>query len=286
MSSTSSPRHPAISSVTHGSLQRVTLLALMLVGVHAGEGTLHIMPLGDSITMAAPGYRAPLFRLLKQAGQRIDFVGTQTDKPTAVADYDPDHEGHGGFTVGPGPSAADQWSGGKGSLAANLDEWLAPEQTRTRQVDIILLHIGVNDFANIKERDPTYKLDTDFVVRYGGLLDQILRLRPRAAIICSTVIPGGNPDIPAVFPIGPFDQINPQLAAIAAARSRHVFLYDGAHLQGTGLKWEPGDWNRGDVIHPNDRGHAKFARFWAAAIQDLLRNDRLPKAAYVAATKK
>lgn len=258
---------------------RCALCAAFILSAHAGEQALRIMPLGDSITQAAPGYRGPLFHLLAKAGHRVDFVGTMSDKD--AAGYDGDHEGHGGFTVGPGPSLADQWSGGKGSLYANLDQWLAPGHPKTGQVDIVLLHVGVNDFANIKERDPGYRLETDFAKRYAGLLDRILSLRPRVAIICSTVIPGGNPDIKAVFPVGPFDQVNPQLAAVAAARSSHVFLYDGARLQGTGLAWEPGDWDKGDVIHPNAQGHSKFARFWAAAIIDVIGNRRVPTQEYV-----
>jgi lysophospholipase L1-like esterase len=272
-----SPMSPSAFRCSHTAA--VALLMLLGVCLHAGDATLHIMPLGDSITMAAPGYRAPLFKLLKEAGHHVDFVGTMTDKPKGDSDYDLDHEGHGGFTVGPGPSAADKWTGGKGSLYANLDDWLAPGNAKTKQVDIVLLHIGVNDFANIKDLDPGYKLETDFAVRYAGLLDKILSLRPKAAIICSTVIPGGNPDINAVFSVGPFDKVNPQLKAVAAARSSHVFLYDGAKLQGTGLKWEPSDWNKGDVIHPNDQGHAKFAKFWAAAIEDVVKKG-LPKTAY------
>jgi lysophospholipase L1-like esterase len=278
---TSRPYQPAVRD----RLLRFALLLLVGSSLHAGEPTLHIMPLGDSITMAAPGYRGPLFKMLTAAGHRVNFVGNLSDQPKGEAGYDLDHEGHGGFTVGPGPSAADKWTGGKGSLYANLDEWLAPGNAKTKQVDIILLHIGVNDFANIKELDPGYKLETEFAVRYGGLLDKILRLRPKAAIICSTVIPGGNPDINAVFPVGPFDKINPQLKAVAAARSSHVFLYDGAQLQGTDQKWSPTDWNKGDVIHPNDQGQAKFAKFWAAAIEDLLKTKGLPKSAYVSNRK-
>lgn len=279
------PALTSIRSTTSRRLQACGLLLALCTSLHASEGILHIMPLGDSITQAAPGYRAPLFKLLKDAGHQVDFVGTMTDTVKGEAPYDPDHEGHGGFTVGPGPSAADKWTGGKGNLFINLDEWLAPNHPKTKQVDIILLHIGVNDHANIKERDPSYDVARDFAGRYARLLDKILSLRPKAAIICSTVIPGGNPDIPAVFSVGPFDRVNPQLAAVVAARSSHVFLYDGAKLHGTGLSWEPTDWNKGDVIHPNDQGHAKFAKFWAAAIEDLLAKKLLPKTAYVAKGK-
>lgn len=252
--------------------------------ITAAEPVLHIMPMGDSITQADdPGYRGFLFRQLTDAGHTVDFVGTMTGKPKlpAQGDLDADHEGHGGFTVGPGPSAADQWTGGKGNLFANLDDWLAPTNAKTKHVDIVLLHVGVNDYANIKERDPSYQLERDFVKRYAGLVDKILSLRPTTAIIISSVIPGGNPDIKAVFPIGPFDKLNPMLKAVAEARSSHVFFRDGASLQGTGLAWEPSDWNTGDVIHPNGKGQEKFAKFWFAAIDDLLTGGKLPKTAYV-----
>lgn len=252
----------------------------------AAEGVLHIMPLGDSITAADnPGYRGFLYRMLVDGGLHVDLVGTQSSKPSLPAgvELDPDHEGHGGFTVGPGPSQADRWTGGKGSLFANLDDWLAPGRAQTKQVDIILLHVGVNDVANIKELDPTYDVERDFIGRYAGLVDKILGLRPRAAIIISSIIPGGNPGIPAVFPIGPFDKINPRLKEVAAKRSSHVFFADGAALQGTGLKWEPSDWNPGDVVHPNAQGQEKFAKFWCAAVMDVTKRHLLPTADYVKA---
>ncbi len=277
--------HSSVVVTRSLTLKTCALVLALLCNLHASEGTLHIMPLGDSITQAAPGYRAPLFKLLKEAGHQVDFVGTMSDQVKGEARYDLDHEGHGGFTVGPGPSAADQWTGGKGNVFDNLDHWLAAKNPKTKQVDIILLHIGVNDYANIKERDPGYVVERDFAGRYAGLLDKILSLRPQTAIICSTVIPGGNLDLPAVFSVGPFGKVNAQLAAVVAARSSHVFLYDGAKLQGTGLSWEPTDWNKGDVIHPNDQGHAKFAKFWAAAIEDVLKKKLLPKTAYVATGK-
>jgi hypothetical protein len=220
--------------------------------------------------------------MLVDGGQPVRFAGTQSSRPSKPegVELDPAHEGHGGFSIGPGPSLADQWTGGKGNLVANLDDWLGPGQAKTRDVDLILLHVGVNDHANIGKLDPGYQLERDLPGRYAGLLDRILALRPRAAIIMSSVIPGGNPQIPAVFPVGPFDRINPRLKELAAARASHVFFYDGAALQGTGLKWEATDWNQGDVIHPNASGQLKFAKFWYAAITDVLTHHRLPTRDY------
>jgi lysophospholipase L1-like esterase len=259
------------------------IITLCGIGLPAADRALNIMPMGDSITAAAdPEYRGYLFRLLVETGHRVHFVGTQTAMPSKPEDaaLDPDHEGHGGFSVGPGPSIADRWTNGKGNLYANCDEWFAPDQTKTRDVDIILLHVGVNDFANIKDLDKSYDVERDFASRYAGLLDKILSLRPRTAIIISSIIPGGNPDIHAVFPVGPFDKVNPKLREVSAARASHVFFSDGAHLQGTGLTWEPSDWNTGDVIHPNAQGQEKFARFWFAAITDLIARGALPTTAY------
>lgn len=260
------------------------ILILMFSTFMAGaERTLSIMPMGDSITAADnPGYRGFLFRMLIDAGHPVHFVGTQTAKPSkpeGVA-LDADHEGHGGFSVGPGPSLADRWTNGKGNLLANVDEWLAPNQAKTAAVDIILLHIGVNDFANIKDLDKGYDVERDFIGRYSGLVDKILSVRPTVAIIISSIIPGGNPDNNAVFPVGPFDRINPKLREVASARASHVFFYDGAALQGTGLTWEPSDWNKGDVIHPNAHGQEKFAKFWFAALTDVITHHKLPTAAY------
>lgn len=270
----------------HTRTSPILLLLLLATSASAASEALRIMPMGDSITAAtAPGYRGHLYRMLVDAGLHVDFVGTCSGMPVEPADaqLDPDHEGHGGFTVGPGPSLADGWTGGKGNLYVNIPAWLAPDQAKTRAVDIILLHVGVNDYANIGERDPGYDPVRDFAGRYAGLVDRILACRPRAAIIMSTVMPGGNPAIPAVFPIGPFDRINPQLPAIAERRKGHVFCYDGATLAGTGMRWEPEDWDPGDVVHPNARGQRKFAAFWYAAITETIRRG-LPTSPYAAAS--
>src|SRR6185436_6783124 len=62
---------------------------------------LRVMPLGDSITYGggAPcGYRAPLYQLLTNAGQRVDYVGTQTGNGAASLP-DSNHDGYSGATM-------------------------------------------------------------------------------------------------------------------------------------------------------------------------------------------
>jgi hypothetical protein len=46
----------------------------------------------------AGGYRAPLYRLLTNAGYNVDFVGTQTGNGSASLP-DPQHEGYGGWRI-------------------------------------------------------------------------------------------------------------------------------------------------------------------------------------------
>jgi lysophospholipase L1-like esterase len=94
------------------------------------------MPLGDSLTQASPdhdptrysagthgGYRKPLWDRFAAEGFLLDFAGSQSDGPV---DFDTDHEGHPGWSVG--------------DLVANVDLWLSNEEPT-----IVLLLIGTND---------------------------------------------------------------------------------------------------------------------------------------------
>ena len=72
------------------------------------------------------GYRNDLYTGLQQNNCGVDYVGTQSDQNTRVADRD--HEGHPGFTIG--------------DIAGSVNTW-----TATTQPNIILLMIGTNDTA-------------------------------------------------------------------------------------------------------------------------------------------
>ncbi len=54
-----------------------------------------------------------------------------------------DHAGFGGYSIGPGPSKADEWSNGRGNIAVNIGSYLKSGP------DIILLRIGTNEFFTI-----------------------------------------------------------------------------------------------------------------------------------------
>ena len=72
-------------------------LVLFLLFSSYSWATTKIMPLGNSITLsrANHSYRYYLQQLLKNGGYAFDFIGTQQYQ--SYADFDPDHEGHGGY---------------------------------------------------------------------------------------------------------------------------------------------------------------------------------------------
>src|SRR4029077_16632897 len=123
-----------------------------------------IMPLGDSITLGVNGgYRNNLYTGLQQNNCGADFVGTQSDVNTLVAEKD--HEGHPGFAIG--------------DIANSVDAWLA-----STQPNVILLMIGTNDTAWWTNDDAG-----QIGARHNALIDQLRAARPGAWILVASVPP-------------------------------------------------------------------------------------------------
>jgi lysophospholipase L1-like esterase len=107
-----------------------------------GARTIHILPLGDSITQGGRNdrpeytYRYPLYFMLKEAGYDVDFIGSMKQGINADAvwpdkngiPFDPDHEGHYGWKT---VEVRDQ-----------LPEWIARYPVPP---DIVLIDLGSND---------------------------------------------------------------------------------------------------------------------------------------------
>ena len=205
-----------------------------------------IMPLGDSITAAAdPGYRGYLYNMLTNAGYRVDFVGSSKDLPANGGD--PDHEGHGGFTIGPGPSKADEWADGKGNIAVNIDSYMSTEP------NIILLLIGVNDYFNIADRQPQYNPDQQGPEHLANLIDKIHAIKPDTKVFLASLPPvGWDPNFARQF--------NAALPGIAAARTNVIFV-DMNRQAG----FEKGD-RQVDGLHPSATGCEKIAKTWFTSL--------------------
>ena len=118
--------------------------------------TTRILPLGDSITSgegAPGGYRGHLFTNLTSLGYNVDFLGNENNNPasSSVANFDTSHEGHSGWRID--------------EIDRNIERWLdliglAP--------DVILVHIGTNDFGMFCVHDmicPSYDVGFVYVPR-------------------------------------------------------------------------------------------------------------------------
>jgi lysophospholipase L1-like esterase len=230
-------------------------LAVFILGASLASAAapVRILPVGDSLTDTFPGYRAPLFKQLAAAGYSVEFVGPKKNEskdgslPAAALR----HAGHGGFTIGPGPSVADGWTNGKGNIFDNVDAWLAS------QPDIVLLLIGTNEFFNIKDKQPGYSPNRDGGARLGALLDKIHAVSPKSKIIVSSILPVGWD---AKFAKG----INDALPGLVSTRPYTVF----ADLAKT-TAFTKGDWS-GDNLNPSQQGYDKMAAAWFAALKPVL----------------
>jgi lysophospholipase L1-like esterase len=142
--------------------RRVACEAINMVGANllCGRVTpearlrqLKVLPLGDSLTAGGESHvswRIPALELLQADAIRPDFVGSQKDSRSPV---DQDHEGHGGFTIGPNTSQFCQRGATcvevETDLATGIRKWIADANP-----DVVVLLIGVNDLINTSVIQP------------------------------------------------------------------------------------------------------------------------------------
>ena len=214
--------------------------------VKANSTSIKIMPLGDSITFGqgsstGGGYRLPLWKELTARGFPIDFVGSLQDGPDG---FNRHHEGHPGWKIN--------------QIAAKVVTWLL-----TYRPDIILLHIGTNDF--VKNDDPAQA-----PVRLSQLLNLITAALPNATVIVAQILPLPrstrlNAEVVAY---------NTAIAGIVQAdvvQEKHIQYVDMYHAVPPSML--------PDQIHPNDAGYALMAQVWLQALLPLLSRSKLKSSA-------
>jgi lysophospholipase L1-like esterase len=208
------------------------------------------MPLGDSITLGVNGgYRNNLYTGLQQNNCGVDFVGTQSDANTRVADKD--HEGHPGFTIG--------------NIASSVDAWIASTQPA-----VILLMIGTNDTAWWTNED-----GIEIAARHDALIDQLRSARPDAWIFVASIPPqssvlihgkaDGNAATTTVDRALLTEQFNAALrsnVAIRVAAGQHVRFVDVNSVLTTADLY--------DGIHPTEAAHAKVAQVFLDGVRAAL----------------
>lgn len=215
------------------------LVAIPLMAGTTGVPPVRIMPLGASITKGVPipgGYRAPLYRLLTNAGYNIDYVGTQ--RGSALADCpDLDHEGHLGFRLD--------------HIDAGFTAWA----DQVADPDIIVLLVGANDLAQNQEvKNMTNRLDR--------LISRITQNRPHARlIVCGLFLRTDYPDLNETMRTI-YNPFVPVIVARHATQGEQVWFLDLYQaLTAADLV---------DGLHPNQVGYNKLATNIFSAITNLI----------------
>jgi len=231
-------RIPPLDCRTRATLAATIAVGLFIFGAGGANSQVRLMPLGDSITEGVlgssddTGYRRALYQSLTTAGYSVNFVGSRANGiPT---DFDRDHEGHSGWR-------ADQ-------IRDGISGWLT-----TNPADIILLHIGTNDFSQGQNVSST--LD-----EVNQILDRIDAKSTATVVFLARIINrnDGYSDSTTTY--------NVQLKGLADRRIANgdlIIVVD----QESALNY-PSD--LADHVHPNDAGYAKMAQCWFTPLSDYL----------------
>ena len=215
-----------------------------------------IMPLGDSITYDDAyrdhaelggtalrpaslryGYRSFLWYKLKNAKLDVDFVGSRSAGTAIVPPFDPHNEGYPGET--------------EAFIANHVYHFL-----QLNQADIILLHIGSNDWSSsvsdiyriLNEID---RYEANYHHHIKVILAKIINRRTYYSWIHSL-----NNNIQ-------------NLAAQRIANGDDIYVVDME--RGAGIYYD--NRNFQDPTHPNDIGYSKMANVWFNALKRFIHKE-------------
>ena len=208
--------------------------------------TCRVLPLGDSITLGtgyAGGYRVKLFKNSLADAKHLTFVGTQRNGPDKVnsSTFPQNHEGYTGHTI------------------ERIRTELLPKIANSAfnpAPHVVLLMVGTEDmFAG------TLAEQMSASQRVGPLLDELVRLAPKALIVVAKIIPLGASQAGSGN-VKPFVDALPAIVQERVAAGKHLILVDpGTSFPITELA---------DGIHPTQRGYEVIGDVWYAAIHPYL----------------
>jgi lysophospholipase L1-like esterase len=192
------------------------------------------MPLGDSITEGGGGYATYRYWLQKdlaKAGLAADFVGSQHGshwgKPR-FSDFDPDHEGHWGWT--------------SEQVRERIDEWAAAARP-----DVVLMHLGTNDLVARPDVIPQ---------NLAAIIASLRKANPRVTVFVARLIPVRGFDRESL------ERANDSIERMAKDRStkesRVIVVPQDSGFDATA--------DTVDGIHPNESGERKMASRWLEAM--------------------
>jgi lysophospholipase L1-like esterase len=224
--------------------------------------TVHILPLGDSITQGGRkdrkeySFRYPLFYLLKDAKYDFDFVGSLTtglnpeftwpDK--GGIPFDPHHEGHYGVPT--------EWL--RDRLREFMKSWSAAP-------DIVIINSSGNDMGAKyfhKDGTPTENFDKDVVQPYRDMIAMLREKNPHVVVLIGKLQWKG----------GPAGKINSEMELLArtlGTGDSPIAAVDD--FKGWGVAPDGGEEpDTFDGAHPNEKGQAKLAANWFEALKPYL----------------
>lgn len=203
---------------------------------NGGSRVWRIMPVGDSITAGGKRfevYRYPLWKKLKAAGYKFEFVGSKKGQtPAGVLA----HEGHGGKNTK--------------FLADRLKMVLAKHPA-----DILLIHSGHNSFAKDKPVP-------GIVAATERMISGARAANPKIIVLLAQVITSKKLPKYSYIP-----ELNKELAKLAKrlnTAAQPVVIVD----QATGF--DPTKDTVADKVHPNKSGAEKMAARWFDALTKIL----------------
>ncbi|MBO9600182.1 MAG: fibronectin type III domain-containing protein, partial [Cohnella sp.] len=201
------------------------------------DNTITIMPLGDSITMgytpeipSPGGYRGGLWELLQAKHSNVLFVGSLSNNPSSVANFDPNHEGHPGYTT------------------KRISE-LVDSEIAVHAPDFVLLMAGTNDMWNSDNEAAPYMRVT---------LEKIAKRLPDTHVIVAS-IPNIYLDNQTIR--DSIVQYNAELESLVGelkSAGMKISLFD----MNTKLKESYFTYPGTDHFHPDANGYKVMAEVW------------------------
>ncbi len=191
---------------------------------------LRVMPLGDSITWGVgssttSSYRLPLWNLVAgQSRYAVRFVGSQASGSLP----DPANEGHSGYTIQ--------------QIRDGVDSW-----TAAARPDVVLLHIGINDYNR--------NLDTATApARFADLVDRIFADRPGVTVLAMGLIPT-TPGLESA--VAPYNAAAKALEATEQQAGKKYRYVEPPALTPAEMT---------DNLHPDDAGYQRMANAFYPAL--------------------
>ncbi|WP_373229846.1 fibronectin type III domain-containing protein [Cohnella sp.] len=210
------------------------------------DGTITIMPLGDSITAGVfdggyvpGGYRGYLSELLQSRDSNAHFVGSLDTNPADIENFDRDHEGHEGFTT------------------TRIATELIDSRVFVYAPDYILFHAGTNDMWNAdnKAKDNMKKM-----------LESITTRLPETYVIVASIPGIYQPNVELLPRIQAYNADLKEIVQQLNAAHKKVGFVDMNAMVTEQYFTAP----NGDRIHPNADGYKTMAEVWYDALDAVI----------------